>query len=110
MDKSPEQRELFQKFSDQLISQRVKLRNESSAGPAIVVMRGKCSLVNCEISDCTGGGALVCNATNQIMELQLHIRGCTIRNWGRAGVEARESGNLLVESSEIHDNFQGAII
>eukprot|EP00091_Calanus_sinicus_P012301 TRINITY_DN27824_c0_g1_i1.p1 TRINITY_DN27824_c0_g1~~TRINITY_DN27824_c0_g1_i1.p1 ORF type:complete len:167 (-),score=21.65 TRINITY_DN27824_c0_g1_i1:2-442(-) len=44
------------------------------------------------------------------MELQLHIRGCTIRNCGKAGVEAREFGNLLVENSEIHDNYQGAII
>ena len=52
IEKSPEKLERMRRLADWGNTQRLKFKKETNAGPAIVVLRGKCLLVNCEITDC----------------------------------------------------------
>ena len=84
-----------------------------NAHPAVVAVRGICVMVNCDMLDCLGAGALVMwpdNQTEIVTPPWLYMKGCTMRNCGFAGAEAREEGNLVLESCTISDCTQGVLV
>ena len=84
-----------------------------NAHPAIVVTRGVCVMVQCAMLDCLGAGALVLwpdNQTGIVTPPWLYMKGCTMRNCGFAGAEAREEGNLVLENCKISDCSQGILV
>ena len=100
---STEKRENMQIFQENI---GIEMR-EVRAFPPIAVCAGICVMFNCRVSDCPGGGVLVLNDSDVIMELLLYMKGCDISNCKLAGAEVRQYGNLLMEDCDIHHNLQG---
>merc|ERR1712226_435269 len=80
---------------------------EEMAFPPLAVYKGVCVMFNCRVSDCPGGGVLVVNYSQEIMELLLYMKGCEISNCKLAGAEVSLYGNLLLEDCDIHHNDKG---
>ena len=90
-----------------------KLTEASSmvnANPAVVVLRGRCAMIKCEIQENRGGGALVANHAGGLCELLLYMKSCTVRKSACSGVEARQYGSLILEDCDISDNQQGVLV
>ena len=95
---SPEQRR-------KLFDSHQKLSNaKGGARPAVAVGKGICVMIDSDISDCLGAGALVTNS-----EGYLYMERCTVRKCGYSGVEVRENGNLLLKDCNIHENYVGIL-
>jgi parallel beta-helix repeat protein len=83
--------------------------NVDPACPAVALIKGLCVMINCEFFDCMGAGALVVQ-DDQSRESHLYMKGCTMRNCGCAGAEAREKGNLILDNCSITESRQGVLI
>ena len=85
----------------------VSMKGEQNASPAVIVRKGRCAMINCQIFDCKGAGVLVCNDSEEIKELLLYVKGCSIKNCMYSGAEARQYGTLILEDCRISENRCG---
>jgi len=101
-EKSNKERELLAMFENMSMG--------GNGNPSVVLARGRCAMMRCDISNQIAGGVLVENHSGQIMDLLLYMKSCVISNCGLSGVEVRQYGNLILEDCDINRNQAGVSV